>query len=1272
MSQSLSPVLLSICALTLYSLGAEEATCLHILPNNRNVSETCKIQNNCISFFNCSSEPHRCFQSDTTLQFQPTEYYLEKPIVVRDVHNLSLCGVNCDQSLFIATIHCRPAAGFAFINVSFFHIKNIKLVSCGFPINLTELKTRAAFPDGQAFLRNSLTAGLQIIISFQVTLDNVNITYSKGNGIFWVNPLGTSHIRYSMVTHTNYELISKQLYKSINCRNVTARCQGGNVWIVFVDMNCGHEDGSKPTSFFLIQHTEISFGVNLNNYIWNPRYAAGLGVRLSQTSFDVQFRIENSNFHDNVGDAGANFYCAVKNFVSNSSLEVINTSLSYGNKPFVDPQYMQYWDQAPGMYIDIDSVIEDRNHTLETCNLHHKVTRTNISLTNVTMQDNLGGGMKVFFSDSAKWTVPCCFQVQISNTIINGSYIYYYTSSDSRSSLALFIQESKETNEPLLNVSLSGLTISNSYVLYEDDSWKLADYPKLSTMLLSDALSVYIHNCSIEANRAVGIVAHSSTMHMIGNNTIQNNSGIIGGAMSLDAYSTMYLHPYSILRITNNYASSYGGGIVINQGLVRNYVTPCSYQLLPTGDILSSGAHVIMKDNRAGNAGDAIYGGELLKCTQNSQNVVHESQREKPENIFNTTFKLESSFATHSELSSVAVGLCYCTHDYRNCNISTLNISVYPGQHFTVQAVGIGYYGGTTPSVILQALEGSNDTGVTLKTKDPQSLKTVCDDLRFEVEAPENVSDISIRLTAEGSTLPFHYSKILRLAFKRCPVGFHLAENRCTCSPALSKFSVLCNITNQSFYRTGSLWISFTNHSVLYYEHCPSEYCKTAGVHLNASHPDTQCGFNHSGILCGSCKEGFSITLGSSRCAPCTDKFLGLIPAFVLAGIVLVVFLTVLNITVATGTINELIFYANIIQAVREAFGLTANGSKIMSIFIAWLNLDLGLEVCFSSKLDIYTKTFLQFLFPVYIWILVFCIIVSSHYSTTIARLAGNNAVPVLATLFLLSYAKIQRAIIATLSFIFIHEEDVGSFAVWKFDGNLRFLSEKHIPLFVTSVLFMTLFLLPLTLLLLFEFHLLKLRHFRIVRIMSRLKPLLDAFQGPYKTSFRFWPGLMLVVRSVLLIAFALNVSGDPGINLLVIILLTSVVAAATLFKSGGVYKNIPLNLLNSFYLYNLIGFAAWTLFNRYQYTLEQERFSENQFIASYIMVGTAALIFLLIIIFHVYQKVTKSETILTCCKLLQREKQQKSEVEIMPLPIRVPPTYSYVSIRESLLDEAV
>ena len=173
------------------SLAADEVITVNVLPDTKNVSETCNAQN-CITFSNCSSEPEQCFQSDTSLLFQPKEYHLEEPIVVRDIHNLSLCVINCTQSHYVATIHCQSTAGFAFVNISFFRIQNINLISCGFPINKTELATRATFLHGQVYLTNSLSAALQIMLSFQSAIDNVNITNSKGNGIFWVNPLGRS------------------------------------------------------------------------------------------------------------------------------------------------------------------------------------------------------------------------------------------------------------------------------------------------------------------------------------------------------------------------------------------------------------------------------------------------------------------------------------------------------------------------------------------------------------------------------------------------------------------------------------------------------------------------------------------------------------------------------------------------------------------------------------------------------------------------------------------------------------------------------------------------------------------------------------------------------------------------------------------------------------------------------------------------------------------------------------------------------------------------
>ena len=96
--------------------------------------------------------------------------------------------------------------------------------------------------------------------------------------------------------------------------------------------------------------------------------------------------------------------------------------------------------------------------------------------------------------------------------------------------------------------------------------------------------------------------------------------------------------------------------------------------------------------------------------------------------------------------------------------------------------------------------------------------------------------------------------------------------------------------------------------------------------------------------------------------------------------------------------------YANIVGVNRTTFPPV---NPVLSVFIAWLNLDFGIETCFYNGMDAYGKTWLQFVFPVYIWVLVGLMILASRYSCRFAKLLGNNPVSVLATLILLSYTKI-------------------------------------------------------------------------------------------------------------------------------------------------------------------------------------------------------------------------------------------------------------------------
>ena len=193
-------------------------------------------------------------------------------------------------------------------------------------------------------------------------------------------------------------------------------------------------------------------------------------------------------------------------------------------------------------------------------------------------------------------------------------------------------------------------------------------------------------------------------------------------------------------------------------------------------------------------------------------------------------------------------------------------------------------------------------------------------------------------------------------------------------------------------------------------KYCPFDYCKTddSSLLFHLEDGNELCAFNRSGILCGGCKPNLSRVLGSSKCKKCSSlMLLVIIPSNLVAGLLLILIMMVLNLTVSTGTINGLMFYANVIQAQHKTFFAPESARSFMSLFIAWLNLDLGTEVCLFDGLDSYVETWLQFCFPLYIWLLVALIIISSYYSIYVSKLSSKNAVQVLVTLFLVTYTKL-------------------------------------------------------------------------------------------------------------------------------------------------------------------------------------------------------------------------------------------------------------------------
>ena len=127
----------------------------------------------------------------------------------------------------------------------------------------------------------------------------------------------------------------------------------------------------------------------------------------------------------------------------------------------------------------------------------------------------------------------------------------------------------------------------------------------------------------------------------------------------------------------------------------------------------------------------------------------------------------------------------------------------------------------------------------------------------------------------------------------------------------------------QNASRTFWLSVSYNNGTIegfIHHRYCPLDYCTRESRYINLINPDKQCNYNHSGLLCGKCKEGLSLVLGGSQCKQCSNSYLALLVPFALAGVLLVILFFLLHLTVAAGTLHGLIFYANIVAANHHIF----------------------------------------------------------------------------------------------------------------------------------------------------------------------------------------------------------------------------------------------------------------------------------------------------------------------------------------------------------------
>ena len=1246
MAQSILVLVAALLISTLSYCSAENVYC--VTPTATSCSSCPHDSTNCTTLSEYAQEAELYFASNTTMVFLPGDHTLDTNITVVNVTTLTMRGQSSSGNG--ATVVCDGPVGLSFTSMVDLKMYSLAFTSCSreymLPVFLRALYHVAMYLQSTqntevvncSFHDN---AGTALLVNNTVVILSGNTEFKCNRACGTIIGGGGIIASDSNLTFTgNTTFLDSGVSEQCPYIFVDLVFAGGAILTVNNTVlsfngtnNFINNSAGRGGAIYTLYNTVLSFN-GTNNFINNSALWEGGAIHTVNNTV-LSFNGTNNFINNSAVDGGAIYisYNSVLSF--NGTNNFINNSVGRGGAILtVNNNVLSF--NGKNNFINNSAVAGGAIYTFYNTVLNFNGTNNFIN-NSACGGSGDGGGGAIYTSDN---TTPLSFN-GVSNFINNSAV---------GNGGAIYISDNTELNFNGVSNFINNSAFAGGAIVTVNNN-----------VLSFNGSNNFINN---SANQGGAIfTTTNSTLTFNGTIYFTNNgqyggkgeNTFYGGGVFMELKSTFSMLPSTTVYWENNHAGL-GGAIYVKDLIPASYCTsggpryvPCFFQL--PGQNLSNGIDVQLdfKNNFADVAGSVLYGGSIDNCK-----LTHGLDSYGSGEVFDMIVHInETDYNTTSNISSDPLQICLCKNNLPDCSGSRYIFPhrVYPGETFQVSVAAVGQRNGMVPGTVRSSIDQRQYPGTNLQgSQYLQQTNSTCTQLNYTVFSWAQTQRVNIELLAEGSPCSNFYrlDNSVNL-FQTCPPGFNISESdkSCVCESRLAHYTNSCtirngvgNITRESGQQ---FWVGYDGQSqsdeLILHPLCPYSYCVNHEVTFPLNESDIQCAYNRSGLLCGACKKGYSLLLGTSRCRKClNDYYLVLLIPFVVMGVALVILLLVCKLTVATGMLSGLVFYANIVGPNRAIF-LPVESTNAFSVFIAWLNLDFGIETCFYDGMDTYSKTWLQFVFPVYILVLVGLMILLSHFSRRFAKLLGNNPVSVLATLILLSYTKILRTLITALYITYL-EYPTYNRRVWLYDANIDYLSGKHIPLFIVAVLVFLFLFLPYTLLLLFGQWLQAISHLKLFSWVNRLKPFMDSYQAPYKAKHRYWPGLLLVLRFVLLLVFALNPQQDPSVNLLAILVGIGLLVAWA-WASGGVYRNWCLDALEGSFALNLIILVGAT-----SYVNHVDHSHGNQLVVGYTSVSIALATFIGIFVFQLANVTGIIRYLKRKCTALAIRNQADAEVE--------------------------
>ena len=1095
-------------------------------------------------------------QNDVYIDIKTSQLQLNEEINFIGLHSLTITGKLDVQTSIICTTSQKfnASTGVVLNNISgSVELRNLKLTFCGSKVN-TE------------FDSNIYVSALTIVQCRNVELNDITIERSRGIGLMIVNHRGGEVNIESAIFRQN-RLHSDYFNSSTSGSQAYG---GGGVYVMF--RNILEQPYSPNGMIFQFQHC-IFENNTANTSHYNHLYTNILGKA-----------------REGYGRGGG-VYVLLSSGLRNVSVTFLDCSF-IGNQAFIGSGLaVRIYGEKSKPTADIHVTIIDSNFRKNGCDDNKSgdgggaqltfashlrksyIINSRYIIKNVQFMENcgeLGGGvnhisgkqLQNFNGDHGSNSITfdnCSFE---GNTAHMGSAIYLASSIHSRLSTGHSI---------IVKFSDCLFTLNNA--LDTNNSLSVDQItPGIGTIYVS-SYNVHFggHTNFTKNNGSALHVVNGLVNFQNSSATFANNRALQGGALALIGSSIIIVGPNRNYEFVENSAYYKGGAIYVslidNVDFVSSEI--CFIQCIDDNNSIISwdwNTNITFNRNYAKDesAGHTIYATSLHPCQAIYNFTTVGQEKLRKYTLVDTTEVFNKRGIKFDDGIQIATDGAIM-HSNR-----PTPLAIIPGEKYehdvTVtddlgQTINVSFWTTFTPRKEGELIN------LTLASR----FSTVITDMINIRGKPNQKATLYMNLVSARQSFIRLDVEVLD-----CPPGFVLSDNaECICNTKAHVGMFDCDLDSFQSHLVSGYWAGYINDSQntlrLVTSVCPfcnyslSESSMTVSdfevilPRIRSKLDETVCGDTRTGIVCGKCRDGYTVHFHSPDfvCKPaepvgCKLGWLFYILSELVPVTVVFITVLVLNISFTSGYVNGFILFSQLLAS----FDLNAGGiimfpletlrmaTQGYQIFYGFFNLDLfnseSLSFCLwkdASALDMLAFKYITILYTALLIIAVICIMnkCGGKCLGKCCRITTIKASVIhgISSFLMIGYSQCINVSLNLLLQVNIRAARDGDFRpqhrVW-YNGEIVHFSKEHLPYALPAIFcLLTVGILPPILLLIYPLlnkivAILGLEEQKFITCILRvpstssIKPFLDSFQGCFKDNVRFFAGVYFVYRWVILL----------------------------------------------------------------------------------------------------------------------------------------------------------